>query len=308
MSSIGKLAAGSSLAALSSLRSSVRMFFVAEGGRASRERADSHLLHLLRCDLAAAAWFIESVMLFSLLGAAAATLAAVLFLPGRWESCGYCDRPLRWWLLVQAFLQLLQVPVRFGLFTDVRAARHSSRPLGDGEVEMAVIRHTSTPAWRFSRTVSLAIYGWLVLGVVWLIHSGPCSGSCPGLRPLTAAIVFLSGARALVAVSIFRSLFRRVRPLEEPTRRPRAATPEEVAALPVIRLGRGGAAAAEASCSCAVCLSDFAEGDLLRKLPCKHHFHRHCVDAWLSRCDKCPLCMHQVGEECTSGWAHAKVQ
>jgi len=305
---VSHVAAGSLPASSLKFRVSVRGLFVAEGEQARREDADSHLLHLLRCDPIAAAWFIESVMLFSLLGASAATLAAVLFLPGRWERCGYCDRPLRWWLVVQAVLQVLQVPVRCGLFMDVRAARHSGRPLGDREVETAVIRHTATPAWRFSRTVSLATYAWLVLGVVWLIHAGPCSGSCPGLRPLTAAVVFLAGARALIAVSIFRSLFRRRGPYEEPTRRPRAATAEEILALPVVRLGSGGATAVGAPPCCAVCLSDFVEGDRLRRLRCGHHFHRHCVDAWLSRSDKCPLCNHQVGDECKSNWAHAKVQ
>ncbi len=36
----------------------------------------------------------------------------------------------------------------------------------------------------------------------------------------------------------------------------------------------GGAGAAE----CYVCLAELAEGDVLRRLPCKHEFHAACVD------------------------------
>mmetsp|Transcript_45260 Transcript_45260/g.105001 ORF Transcript_45260/g.105001 Transcript_45260/m.105001 type:complete len:317 (+) Transcript_45260:82-1032(+) len=33
--------------------------------------------------------------------------------------------------------------------------------------------------------------------------------------------------------------------------------------------------------TCSICLSDFAEADVLGKLPCKHVFHADCLDSWL---------------------------
>ncbi|KAI0520381.1 hypothetical protein KFK09_007853 [Dendrobium nobile] len=46
---------------------------------------------------------------------------------------------------------------------------------------------------------------------------------------------------------------------------------------------------------CCVCLSSLDEGDVTRKLPCHHMFHRGCVDQWLAmRRRTCPLCRLSV--------------
>ncbi|EOY07552.1 hypothetical protein QUC31_011267 [Theobroma cacao] len=43
--------------------------------------------------------------------------------------------------------------------------------------------------------------------------------------------------------------------------------------------------------TCAVCLSDFKEGEQIRVLPdCLHIFHVACIDAWLNLHSNCPLC------------------
>ncbi|NP_001131506.1 E3 ubiquitin-protein ligase ATL6 precursor [Zea mays] len=42
---------------------------------------------------------------------------------------------------------------------------------------------------------------------------------------------------------------------------------------------------------CAVCLSEFDDGDTLRLLPrCAHAFHTDCIDAWLASHVTCPVC------------------
>ncbi|KAJ2858603.1 hypothetical protein GGI22_003294 [Coemansia erecta] len=50
---------------------------------------------------------------------------------------------------------------------------------------------------------------------------------------------------------------------------------------------------------CAICLSRYAQKDLLRLLPCKHAFHRGCIDAWLLSKDMtvhCPVCKSNVNK------------
>ncbi|XP_074559404.1 uncharacterized protein LOC141815358 [Curcuma longa] len=47
--------------------------------------------------------------------------------------------------------------------------------------------------------------------------------------------------------------------------------------------------------NCAVCLSEFQDGELLRLLPkCHHAFHMGCVDTWLRSHVNCPLCRAPV--------------
>ncbi|XP_023003552.1 E3 ubiquitin-protein ligase RHA2B-like isoform X1 [Cucurbita maxima] len=46
---------------------------------------------------------------------------------------------------------------------------------------------------------------------------------------------------------------------------------------------------------CAVCLSEFEEGEKVRKLQCNHTFHKDCLDNWLKLCfATCPLCRRKV--------------
>ena len=43
--------------------------------------------------------------------------------------------------------------------------------------------------------------------------------------------------------------------------------------------------------SCAVCLGDYEDGEMIRQLPeCHHHFHLDCIDQWLSTHTTCPMC------------------
>lgn len=46
---------------------------------------------------------------------------------------------------------------------------------------------------------------------------------------------------------------------------------------------------------CAVCLSEFEEGESLRTLPeCMHSYHAPCIDMWLYSHSNCPICRYDV--------------
>ncbi|KAI8893725.1 hypothetical protein BC833DRAFT_652664 [Globomyces pollinis-pini] len=52
----------------------------------------------------------------------------------------------------------------------------------------------------------------------------------------------------------------------------------------------------EEDATCTICLSEYEEGENLRQLGCKHHFHKDCIDEWLHLNGKCPLCIQGLEE------------
>lgn len=46
--------------------------------------------------------------------------------------------------------------------------------------------------------------------------------------------------------------------------------------------------------ACAICLVPFAAGDVCRRFGCEHTYHRDCIDKWLRRAARCPLCNADV--------------
>jgi len=47
---------------------------------------------------------------------------------------------------------------------------------------------------------------------------------------------------------------------------------------------------------CMVCFEKFKVGEPMRSLPCIHAFHKKCIDKWLGRSKKCPVCNRRIDE------------
>ncbi|RLN07489.1 hypothetical protein C2845_PM11G26050 [Panicum miliaceum] len=72
---------------------------------------------------------------------------------------------------------------------------------------------------------------------------------------------------------------------------------EELGELPSHEVKEGGGAG-----ECAVCLEAFRAGDRCRVLPrCGHGFHAGCVDSWLRKSRRCPVCRAEVLAERKDG-------
>lgn len=66
---------------------------------------------------------------------------------------------------------------------------------------------------------------------------------------------------------------------------------EKAELVQAVLKARGG----DSGINCAVCLSNYTNGDELRVLPCGHRFHCDCVDRWLTQQSRtCPLCSKRV--------------
>lgn len=195
---------------------------------------------------------------------------------------------------MQAALQLIQLPVRVVLLFSIRKVENEG-----GSIEGCMTSVTASPAWRISKSVALLQYAWFVLGMVWWMHTEQCP-DCPGISKLTASVMILSAARAVAALYIFRvQIMQDGAPQGEVQPAVMAATTSQIAALPVEKFVPGSLEESEAMCS--ICLTEYTEGTLIRRLPCGHDFHRRCVDKWLQRNKRCPLCIHAIDQPCERG-------
>uniref|UniRef100_A0A803TJJ8 E3 ubiquitin-protein ligase RNF181 n=1 Tax=Anolis carolinensis TaxID=28377 RepID=A0A803TJJ8_ANOCA len=50
----------------------------------------------------------------------------------------------------------------------------------------------------------------------------------------------------------------------------------------------------EKGLKCPVCLLEFEEGEVARRMPCQHLFHSGCLLPWLGKTNSCPLCRHEL--------------
>jgi len=251
--------------------------------------ADDHecvdpLVEVAQRNPVAAAQFVKVVMRLGAAGGLVVAGASLAFLGLFWSRCADCDRPFRWWLLVHALLQILQVPVRVVFLRKLMASERVG-----GNVAQCVTSLTASPAWRSIRVVSFITYAWFILGIVWIMNAAPCS-ACPGITSLMAGLILQTIARVAVALIFSRTLFLQI-PTAEQTRRVEAADPADVQALPTLTFSEQ---LFPEGMSCAICLCEFEGRAHLRRLPCGHHFHVQCVDAWLRRSKRCPLCMTAI--------------
>lgn len=45
---------------------------------------------------------------------------------------------------------------------------------------------------------------------------------------------------------------------------------------------------------CAICIETYKVSDTLRSLPCRHDFHKNCIDPWLLEHRNCPICKMDI--------------
>lgn len=240
----------------------------------------SPLAEVVRRDPEAAALFLKVTMFFASVTGVLVSVASFVFLSQNWARCGSCDRPFRTWLMVHSVMQLLQVPIRVVF---LKRLRDTSR-LGTN-IDECVTSMTASPAWRTSKAVSFVTFAWVVLGVVWVMNAGEC-GQCPEIYRVVLAVMFQALARFAVAWFCSRSLVWQTEPVPEQPK-VEGADPATIKALPTVRFS---SELSDSNASCVVCLSDFVEKERLRRLPCGHLFHKCCIDQWLRRNKKCPLC------------------
>lgn len=47
--------------------------------------------------------------------------------------------------------------------------------------------------------------------------------------------------------------------------------------------------------ACTICYADYQANDQLTYLPCRHHYHKECIEHWFTMHDTCPMCRQVPG-------------
>lgn len=121
---------------------------------------------------------------------------------------------------------------------------------------------------------------------------GPFSGA--GDFGTTMAIILAAlFSTVLLAFSLtaaVRLLLARCHPSAERVD-PEKSSSSAAAQVPTTLFSAAGTRLSGAVAECAICLTEFTEGDAVQVLPaCNHGFHRRCVEQWLATRGSCPTC------------------
>merc|ERR1719359_1982041 len=237
---------------VAALQQRFRSFF--DGGNNPGDNHDP-LLDVVQQYPEEAVWFIKVVMFFGSVSGILVSIPCFIFLAIYWTRCGYCNRPLRYWILFHCILQLLQAPVRLVFFFRLSAIQRQN-----GNVQDCVRQLTCSSAWRTSKVVSIVTYGWFILGVVWILNSTYCK-ECPGLYRLSLAVIFTAVARLLMTLIVFYHSFPPRMQGQQQAPKPRGASQILIDSMPIEKFCPELFDTSGES-SCAVCLSEFEEDDV----------------------------------------------
>ena len=187
-------------------------------------------------------------------------------------------------------------------------------PLSPSPDSVSSSSYVSTDAVdRYVRYFNAWYLIWFILGSVWVSDGGTCSTNAPHLYRLIVALTIIYYALLFLPLAcfclivcclpLFILVYRIMLPYaERERRRARAADPAQVQSLNSIQFSPETFARHTGhdnleDASCVICLGDYEEGEEVRFLPCKHHFHKECVDVWLRLDKACCLCKQDIDSQ-----------
>jgi len=221
-----------------------------------------------------------------------------------WESETSCDRTLRGWLGFQVVLQVLQFPSRWSLYyslpqcpsiTEVLSEaqqRESQQRIIDGLMALVNSRK-----WSVNRLFGLLALFWFLVGVWWTIRATGCEYS-PLLYNVCVSLLWLFCIRTLFVFLWFGFIFgnqqQQTAGYAGPFSKPGASV-EMLERLSVSTFEESDVAE-QKDLQCSICLCEFEANEEVRRLPCKHYFHKGCIDGWLRISRACPMCNADVSK------------
>lgn len=257
--------------------------------RSRREECADGLVDLAQDFPEETAAFIRTTLLVGLVSCLFPIICALyrtIYLPA--SDC--CNRPLRSWMLIHCMITSVQVPLKAYFLRQLHLSEQ--RRLSTREFVRQLV---CSVGWSANKVLSFASYGWLVLGLIWVVNAGRCE-----LSRVCTFLVIVAALRTLLSwISFhycFRSFSRQQQEIADVQMQHRGASLQLINSIPIMEYSPEVEADGGPETCCAVCLGDFSAAQALRRLPCGHKFHQVCIDKWLTRRKVCPLCLQDVEE------------
>ena len=211
-----------------------------------------------------------------------------------------CDRPLKSFLSIYSLATVLHLIVMLWHYSewDPEEAAYAFE-LESSNFEDNWVLASLT---EFSNVFTLMTY---VLGNIWVFGCKTCQSTAPALYILSLIWVVYGYLMLMLPVLLLTllifclPLFIFIMRLMYPPER-RGASEQLISGLPTHTFSNApdalynGRPIDKEDAECAICLGPYETNESLRVFSCKHHFHRECVDRWLSISATCPMCVRPV--------------
>ncbi|XP_054261350.1 E3 ubiquitin-protein ligase goliath-like isoform X7 [Macrosteles quadrilineatus] len=154
-----------------------------------------------------------------------------------------------------------------------------------------------TYKWKGEQLAALADNGTRVLTEVTVAHHCSMRTSINRLVEMTSVLFVSISFVVLMLISLawlvfyYVQRFRYIHAKDRLSRRLCSAAKKALSKIPTkhIKLDDKG----DGEC-CAICIEPYRTTEVVRILPCRHEFHRGCIDPWLVEHRTCPMCKMDI--------------
>jgi hypothetical protein len=219
-------------------------------------------------------------------------LIVALIIDRHKECDGY---HLKKWALLQIGLQTLMIIT--SIFLQWKMPRENqTQQLSQQRLQ------TIASFYVLNRFLNIMWVIWVVLGIVWTFQSKDCADSLKILYPVCyflsiTHIIILGLPIITCCCSIPLILFIYCCcPSYLGNKQSKKASMKLIKKTTTLKTYNKDLIPKEDS-SCAICLSDYENGEQLRFLHCGHHFHDKCIVQWLLNNKTCPFCKKEIDQK-----------
>jgi len=195
------------------------------------------------------------------------------------------------WLIVLTLLNWLIVWPKMILHFRINKIRAIEDDFTSGFQTWTLLK---SKVYKCNNRISKFIFCTYVAGMIII---GPCKGSCPNLVWSCAFLLLFFIFRLVVSFVTFNRSFSDCQNIDMLFEYLEGNAPEKINSLKLIELEdlKLDPKLCEQK-SCPICYENYGEDCLLKIMECpgKHVFHQKCIDTWLVKSEKCPMCNYSV--------------